>query len=539
MQEHGDVVVVGGGISGLTAATSLAKRGVSVLLIEKNDVCGGLVNSFTRDGFLFDGGVRAIENAGMVKPMLQDLDIDLHLYRSDVSIGVEDGIIGVEREDSADDYETLLRRLYPDSQDDVVRIVDVIRKFDDYMQVLFGGDSPFFKDAKRDKLYYLTTFVPWVFRFLATGMAVMRMRMPVEDFLNKLVGNRSLVDIISQHFFRGTPAFFAMGYFSLYRDYFYPKGGVGQIPSRLEEKLVGLGARVLKNTSVTRVDLARTCVTDQGGNDYTYRKLIWAADLKQLYRMIVTEGLPAKSLPAITAEQTRILSRKGAESVFTVFMGVDQPPEVFASIAHGHFFYTPSRAGLGSIQRRDLRSMLENWKTVSREKVLSWLDGFCRLNTYEISIPVLNDPQAAPPGKTGIIASLLLDYELVRRIADDGWYEEFETAMENRMLDVLSGSVYKGLKEHLLFKFSAGPLSIEKRVRSSEGAIVGWSLEEPVPVDPGMLNMKNSVRTTLPDIFKIGQWAVSPAGIPTCILTAKLAADLVHGEISPSVVTND
>ena len=51
-----------------------------VLLIEKNEKTGGLVNSFTRDGFLFDGGVRAVENAGMIKPMLEELEIDLPLY---------------------------------------------------------------------------------------------------------------------------------------------------------------------------------------------------------------------------------------------------------------------------------------------------------------------------------------------------------------------------------------------------------------------------------------------------------------------------
>lgn len=71
MKNNSKIVIVGGGISGLTTATSLAKRGVNVLLIEKNDKCGGLVNSFTRNGFLFDGGVRAIENAGMIKPMFQ------------------------------------------------------------------------------------------------------------------------------------------------------------------------------------------------------------------------------------------------------------------------------------------------------------------------------------------------------------------------------------------------------------------------------------------------------------------------------------
>lgn len=40
-----DGVVVGGGMAGLTAATYLARAGRSVLLLEKNERCGGLVST--------------------------------------------------------------------------------------------------------------------------------------------------------------------------------------------------------------------------------------------------------------------------------------------------------------------------------------------------------------------------------------------------------------------------------------------------------------------------------------------------------------
>lgn len=524
------VIVVGGGIAGLTAATAMVRHGLNVLLVEKNNDCGGLVNSFERDGFLFDGGIRALENAGMIKPMLKELEIDLPLFRSKISLGVEDDVIHVETEESIKDYENQLLRLYPDSRDDIARVISVILKMKEHMNVLFGSDSPFFRDIKRDTRYYFTTFFVWLYKLVGTVLAVIRMKVPTEEFLKRIIKNRSLFDIISQHFFRNTPAFFAMSYFALYTDYYYPQGGVGQLPLRIKEKLTGSGGEVLTNTEITSVNLTARTIHDQAGKAYTYDKLIWAADLKQLYRIMSAEGLSAKIRTRIEKEKEKILAGRGAESVFSVFMGVDQDPAYFQNISHGHFFYTPSRQGLGNVHRSELKEMLFNWKNITKDEVMEWVNRFCTLNTYEISIPVLNDPQAAPAGKTGVIASLLMDYELVRRIEEDGWLDDFAKHTEGKIIEVLTRSVYPVLKEKLIFAVSASPLTIKKRVGSSEGAIVGWSFEEPIPINASMINMKDSVRTSMSDVLKVGQWAASPAGLPTCILTAKLAADLAGKE---------
>ena len=45
------VVIVGAGMAGLTAAAYLSKENYEVLLLEKNNNTGGLVNTFKRDGF--------------------------------------------------------------------------------------------------------------------------------------------------------------------------------------------------------------------------------------------------------------------------------------------------------------------------------------------------------------------------------------------------------------------------------------------------------------------------------------------------------
>ena len=88
----------------------------------------------------------------------------------------------------------------------------------------------------------------------------------------------------------------------------------------------------------------------------------------------------------------------------------------------------------------------------------------------------------------------------------------------------ISSSIYPGLKEKVLFCFSATPCSIYEKVGSSEGSIVGWSFEGKIPVVTSMLNMASSVKTELPDVYAAGKWVYSPAGGPTAIMTGRIAA---------------
>ncbi|MFX1272634.1 MAG: FAD-dependent oxidoreductase, partial [Promethearchaeota archaeon] len=146
---------------------------------------------------------------------------------------------------------------------------------------------------------------------------------------------------------------------------------------------------------------------------------------------------------------------------------------------------------------------------------------------YEISIPALRNAALTPEGKTGLIISMLFEYDLIKKVRDANWYDEFRVEVETRMLDTLSNSIYPGLKDKVLFQSSATPLSIEKIAGTSEGAVVGWSYLSPVPVVDSLRKMSSSVKTPIPNVYQAGQWAYSPAGIPTAILTGWHAAQNV------------
>jgi phytoene dehydrogenase-like protein len=520
-----NTIIVGGGIAGLTSAAYLSREGQKVLLIEKNRECGGLVNSFTRDGFHFDAGVRALEDAGIIFPMLKDLSIQLEVVKSPVSLGIENEILHIENIDSLIKYRDLLTKLYPESEEEIYEVIKSISKIVKDMDVLYGIENPVFKDLKRDIYFIFKKLLPWLPKFIFTVGKINHMNMPVEDFLGTIVKNPSLRDIISQHFFKNTPAFFAMSYFSLYLDYFYPKGGVGKLSEALKNKIIECGGEIKAETKIIEVMADKCLVKDQKNITYKYDNLIWAADLKTFYKIAETEGL----LPGIRTKfeevKNKMLNNRGGDSVFSLFLEVDEPLESFRKIANGHFFYTPSKLGLGETHREELNYLLSNFEKVQKGQILTWLDKFTRLNTFEISIPGLKDPELVPPGKTGIIISFLAEYDLFNKIQKAGWLDEFISEIENRVLSVISDSVYPMLKDKIIARFSFTPLSIENKVGSSEGAITGWSFQKSMPVINKIQNSDRSVLTPVPSIFQAGQWAYSPSGVPMSILTGKLAAD--------------
>jgi phytoene dehydrogenase-like protein len=192
-----DTIIVGGGMAGLTSAAFLSRAGQKILLIEKNRECGGLVNTFTRDGFHFDAGVRALEDAGIIFPMLKDLGIQLEIVKSPVSLGIGNEILHIENLDSLIKYKDFLTSIYPESEEEIHEVIKSISKIMKHMDVLYGLENPVFKDLKRDREFLFKKLLPWLPKFIFTVGKINRMNMPVEEYLKTVVKNTSLRDIIS------------------------------------------------------------------------------------------------------------------------------------------------------------------------------------------------------------------------------------------------------------------------------------------------------------------------------------------------------
>lgn len=520
-----DAIIVGAGAGGLTAAAYLAKSGRRVLLLEKEAQCGGLVNSFERNGFVFDGGIRALEDAGVLFTMLRQLGIALDFIKNRISIGIEDKFLTVDSNQAMDDYGRMLTELYPESKKEIAAIVADLRVITRYMNIQYGIDNPLFLDPKKDGKYFIKKVIPWMFSYALTVGKVMKKNQPVLPYLKNFTKNPALLDIITQHFFAETPAYFALSYFKIFQEYYYPRGGTGAFTHALVNFIKKHGGEIRTETKVEGIDLREKQVRVAGGEGIAYRQLVWAADQKSLYAMIDESQIgDEKARAAVTARKQLIADKKGSDSVFTLYLSVDLDRSYFANIATGHFFYTPSRAGQTAAGEMPLNG--------EKKETLSWLQRFLGLTTYEIAIPVLRDSNLAPAGKSGLVISFLFDYELAKVVQEHGWDKELREKTTKMVIEILDKSIYPGLAGKVIESFTSTPLTIQSVAGTTDGAITGWSFRnQPMPAENRLASIANAVNTPIPDVCQAGQWTYSPSGFPVALITGKLAADKANKQL--------
>ncbi|MGK6351664.1 phytoene desaturase family protein [Parapedobacter sp. DT-150] len=104
MRESFDIIVIGSGLGGLVCATILAKEGLKVLMLEKNNQYGGNLQTFVRDRCIFDTGVHYIGGLEKGQNLYQYFNYlgiadKLHLKRMD-----SDGFDIISFDDDAREY---------------------------------------------------------------------------------------------------------------------------------------------------------------------------------------------------------------------------------------------------------------------------------------------------------------------------------------------------------------------------------------------------------------------------------------------------
>lgn len=312
------VVVVGGGIAGLCAATGLAERGVEVRLIERESYLGGRVGGWTEQ--LGDGGEVAMSR-GFHAFFRQYYNLRRVLQRADP---------GLERLTALDDYPLLDSRGRLDSFRGLPRNPP-------WNAVAFALRSPTFR--KRDLLRLDPRAAAPLGNVTVPGIYHRLDHLDAESFLRWInfppAARHLAFEVFSRSFFAHPSQMSAAELATMFHIYFLgsSEGILFDVPDAgfdrslwtpLQKYLTARGAEFRTGTAVQRIDLVDGSrpfrVHDDAGNTDEADGVVLAADVAGLRDLLDTS--PALGAPR-WSESVRNL--RTAPPFFVQRLWLDEP----------------------------------------------------------------------------------------------------------------------------------------------------------------------------------------------------------------------
>ncbi len=516
MNDYYDVVIIGGGLAGLSAGAYIVRDGRSLLVCEQADQTGGYFRSFNREGFIFDAGLKAVENSGMLLPMLQQLNLDkkVNLHKSTCAMVLAEDLVVLNNSQDIHQFYGLLGQHFPDQIPGLKVLEKESEKISQWVSIMVTLPNPLFEEPKK----ILRRLPGWLFHNLPGLINFKRtqalLEVPLTSFLSRYLSNPDLIRVLSQLYFGGTPALFGLGYSKIYLDYYYPEKGMQSLTDVLGDYIIQKSGHIETRARVTQISIENgqaVGVQLENGRTVKSKYVVSASDMKRTFLNLIE---PQALKPDF---RDRIEKAEIGESAVCVFLGTDIPPEKLPVQNCPHLYVHPDYQGIEAIDRMK--------------------DNFFLRTPVEMSIPVLNNPALAPPGKSGIIISALAKSTFSRDwYTQDGKttpaYFQLKEKIADQLIDIAQ-KIIPGLKEHILFRQIATPYTYSRYTLNSGGSICGWTYDRKTTFHrKGTPGMGTSMLTPIRNLLQAGHWTVYPGGAPVSILSGRLASNYITRHIS-------
>lgn len=482
-----DVIVVGGGLAGLTCGVFLAKSGMSVLVLEKEPKPGGCCTSFEREGFTFDVGVHFVLGAGAegsagkllralgVSGLVEFVKVD-PMYRA----VFPDFSLDVPLEWDA--FVDLLCKRFPNERPGLMRLWDEMKELYDQMYAV--PDELSFWDKARFPLNYtlLANYSGKTFQ----GMLDDSLRDP------------KLKAVVSSLWpFIGCPpsrisAVYMSGLLAtcFLEKAYYPKGGSGRLSQTLAGALARHGGELLTQTEVARILVKgdRACGVELlNGERLGAFFVVSASDVRRTFLTLVGERyLKPKFM-------SKLKAMRPSFSACEAYLGVELSPEEAQKLSHQVFSY-------------DSYDMDEAY-----QKMLS---GDPQA-PVAFALPSLHDHSLAPAGHGALT---LLTYRSYYSVKD--WSGERDK-METQIL-TKAEKILPGLGSKIKVRDFASPQTLERYTYATSGGPYGWDF---TPDQVGIHRLQPV--TPVRNLLLCGHWTTPGGGTTTAMYSGLLASKKV------------
>ncbi len=488
-----DIIVIGAGFGGLSAAIRLLSQGHKVTLIDKRDKPGGRGYQYEIDGFKFDGGPTVITAPYMFDELFELFGKDRTAYFDLIELDPfyrlfnENGEYFNYRKDLNEACEEVARFSPSDVQgykDFVKSTVDIFEKFQPYTE------KPFLK------LKDFLAIMPDVWK---TGtfrsMYGYAKKYVKDDFIRKVCSFHPL--LVGGNPF-DTPSILGLIIqFERQWGVHYARGGTGAIAEALLKLFKEEGGEVMMEKEVDRILMKHKKVTGVQLKDGS----------KMSADIVVSNSDVAFTYKNLIAKQ-------------------DRPKLV--DLYYDNIQYSNSLVVIYfGTKRRYLDSKLDHHNIILGKKYKSLLSDIFNkkkmpddLSLY-LHMPTKTDPSIAPEGCESFYVLSLVPH------LDSGVnWDEIGDQYCDTVLQYLEDNYLPDLKENIVVKHHIDPIHFRDTLNSHKGA--AFSVK-PSLTQTGYMRPHNQ-SGFFKDLYFVGAGTHPGAGVPAVIASGKIASNLIAEE---------
>lgn len=265
-----NIVVIGGGIAGITSALFYANKGANVTIVEKDNELGGLLKSqeLFRNGFMFDYGTHFLKETGNLeidKLLFGDLEVTKFDYLKTGTyykkLYTKNGFVSTEYLPKHIEQEYL----------DKLKISNRKKEYNNLEEQLISyfGDG-FGKVISKisEKFFYTKTkeLAPHSASLFGLTRIIISSKEETEILKNK---NEKFNDVLAYHSYKQG--------LSSNKSMYPKKGGAGEWIKTMTKKLNSLGVTIVTNAEIQTINRVENSIYSICINNKEYKldKLIW------------------------------------------------------------------------------------------------------------------------------------------------------------------------------------------------------------------------------------------------------------------------